>query len=202
MLVFLAFKKNIVIMRGVWQRSSVVEQRNHNLWSGVRIPPLLPKIQPRFVRGLIFGIVVDDEDPRGRQKSRFCKWNAAKPLRFGKGPAHKVCGNTQSLRCYQNSNRPCGGCFVFYLYYDLGPVVKPRDDKGHRKHRPNGRWGLSCVLLFFVKCRQDFCGIMMHMLLDGTEWCFFSNLNPATGVFFKLFGFWIVWNKRAVKYCC
>ena len=30
MLVFLAFKKNIVIMRGVWQRSSVVEQRNHN----------------------------------------------------------------------------------------------------------------------------------------------------------------------------
>ena len=30
MLVFLAIIKNIVIMRGVWQRSSVVEQRNHN----------------------------------------------------------------------------------------------------------------------------------------------------------------------------
>ena len=26
----------------------------------------------------------------------FCKCNAAKPLRIGKGPAHKVCGNTQS----------------------------------------------------------------------------------------------------------
>ena len=36
------------------------------LWSGVRIPPLLPKIQPRFIRGLIFGIVVADEDPRVR----------------------------------------------------------------------------------------------------------------------------------------
>ena len=28
--VFLAFEKNVVIMRDAWQRSSVVEQRNHN----------------------------------------------------------------------------------------------------------------------------------------------------------------------------
>ena len=38
----------------------------------------------------------------------------------------------------KDSTRPCGGCFVFYLYYDLGSVVirlrfaaprqEPRDD--------------------------------------------------------------------------
>ena len=63
--------------------------------SGIN-PSAATKIQTGFIPVLIFGIVVDDKDPRGRQKSRFCKCNAAKPLRFGKGPAHKVCGNTQS----------------------------------------------------------------------------------------------------------
>ena len=34
------------------------------LWSGVRIPSPLPKIQPRFIRGLIFGLVVKDKDTK------------------------------------------------------------------------------------------------------------------------------------------
>ena len=64
-----------------------------------------------------------------RQKSRFCKCNAAKPLRFGKGPVHKVCGNTQSTALLAKFKPPVWRFFiVFYLYYDLGAKVKPRDD--------------------------------------------------------------------------
>ena len=53
MLVFLAFKKNIVIMRGVWQRSSVVEQRNHNPLVGGPNPSAATKIQTGFIPVLI-----------------------------------------------------------------------------------------------------------------------------------------------------
>ena len=45
MFVFLAIKKNVVIMRGVWQRSSVVEQRNHNPLVGGPNPSAATKIQ-------------------------------------------------------------------------------------------------------------------------------------------------------------
>ena len=71
----------------------------------------------------------------------------------------------------------CSGIFYFVKIFRFCPNLSVLADvftytghnSGHRKYRPNGRWGLSCVLLFFVKCRQDFCGIMMHMLLDGTK---------------------------------
>ena len=49
--VFLAIGKKFVIMRGVWQRSSVVEQRNHNPLVGGPNPSAATKIQPRFIRG-------------------------------------------------------------------------------------------------------------------------------------------------------
>ena len=63
--------------------------------SGIN-PSAATKIQTVRMGGFNFGIVVADEDPKVRQNSRFCKCNVAKPLRFGKGPAHKVCGNIQS----------------------------------------------------------------------------------------------------------
>ena len=109
----LAIEKKIVIMHGVWQRSSVVEQRNHNPLVGGPNPSAATKIQTVRKGGFNFGIVVADEDPKVRQNSRFCKCNAAKPLRFGKGPAHKVCGNTQSLRCYQNKQTARWVVFLF-----------------------------------------------------------------------------------------
>ena len=51
--VFLAFRKNNVIMRGVWQRSSVVEQRNHNPLVGGPNPSAATKIQTGFIPVLI-----------------------------------------------------------------------------------------------------------------------------------------------------
>ena len=71
----------------------------------------------------------------------------------------------------------CSGIFYFVLFARIYAILRLYADCftytghnfGHRKYRPNGRWGLSCVLLFFVKCRQDFCGIAMQMLLDGTK---------------------------------
>ena len=83
-------------MRVAWQRSSVVEQRNHNPLVGGPNPSAATKIQTVRMGGFNFGIVADDKDPKVRQNSRFCKCNVAKPLRFGKGPAHNVCGNMQS----------------------------------------------------------------------------------------------------------
>ena len=63
----LAIKKMSVIISAVWQRSSVVEQRNHNPLVGGPNPSAATKDStPIFIRGLIFGIVVDDEDSRGR----------------------------------------------------------------------------------------------------------------------------------------
>ena len=117
MLVFLAFKKNIVIIRGVWQRSSVVEQRNHNPLVGGPNPSAATRISR--CSGIFY---------------------LAKIFRF--------CPNLSVL-----------ADIFTYTGHNFG----------HRKHRLFGRWGLSCVLFFFVKCRQDFCGIMMHMLLDGTK---------------------------------
>lgn len=54
MLVFLAFKKNIVIMRGVWQRSSVVEQRNHNPLVGGPNPSAATKDSTPICSGFNF----------------------------------------------------------------------------------------------------------------------------------------------------
>lgn len=54
MLVFLAFKKNIVIIRGVWQRSSVVEQRNHNPLVGGPNPSAATRIQTVRKGGFLF----------------------------------------------------------------------------------------------------------------------------------------------------
>lgn len=47
MFVFLAIKKNVVIIRGVWQRSSVVEQRNHNPLVGGPNPSAATRINKR-----------------------------------------------------------------------------------------------------------------------------------------------------------
>lgn len=58
MLVFLAFKKNIVIMRGVWQRSSVVEQRNHNPLVGGPNPSAATRIQTARVAVVLFFICI------------------------------------------------------------------------------------------------------------------------------------------------
>ena len=52
-LFYLAFGKNVVIMRGVWQRSSVVEQRNHNPLVGGPNPSAATKIQTARVAVLI-----------------------------------------------------------------------------------------------------------------------------------------------------
>lgn len=92
-----------------------------------------------------------------RQKSRFCKYNAAKPLRFGKGPAHKVCGNTQFLRCYptsqrlrgiyQNSNRP----YMAFFYCFLAFIHYYRDMKKNKKNFVSKSWvgfsAISCAVM-------------------------------------------------------
>ncbi len=53
-------------MRVAWQRSSVVEQRNHNPLVGGPNPSAATKIQTARLGGFNFGIVVDDEGPRVR----------------------------------------------------------------------------------------------------------------------------------------
>lgn len=54
----LAIEKKIVIMHGVWQRSSVVEQRNHNPLVGGPNPSAATKIQTAHMAVLIFGVVL------------------------------------------------------------------------------------------------------------------------------------------------
>ena len=49
----LAIEKKIVIMHGVWQRSSVVEQRNHNPLVGGPNPSAATRIQTGFIPVLI-----------------------------------------------------------------------------------------------------------------------------------------------------
>ena len=51
--VLLAFEKKDVIMRVAWQRSSVVEQRNHNPLVGGPNPSAATKIQTGFIPALI-----------------------------------------------------------------------------------------------------------------------------------------------------
>ena len=46
-ILMLAFLKKFVIMRGVWQRSSVVEQRNHNPLVGGPNPSAATRINKR-----------------------------------------------------------------------------------------------------------------------------------------------------------
>ena len=58
MLVFLAFKKKVVIICGVWQRSSVVEQRNHNPLVGGPNPSAATKIQTGFIPVLILVCII------------------------------------------------------------------------------------------------------------------------------------------------
>ena len=52
--VFLAFEKKAVIMRGVWQRSSVVEQRNHNPLVGGPNPSAATKDSTPIYSGFNF----------------------------------------------------------------------------------------------------------------------------------------------------
>ena len=51
--VFLAIQKNIVIILTAWQRSSVVEQRNHNPLVGGPNPSAATRIQAGFIPVLI-----------------------------------------------------------------------------------------------------------------------------------------------------
>ena len=51
--VLLAFEKNDVIIHVAWQRSSVVEQRNHNPLVGGPNPSAATKIQTGFIPVLI-----------------------------------------------------------------------------------------------------------------------------------------------------
>ena len=52
--VFLAFGKNAVIMRVAWQRSSVVEQRNHNPLVGGPNPSAATKDSTPIYSGFNF----------------------------------------------------------------------------------------------------------------------------------------------------
>ena len=70
-LFLVAFGKNVVIMRVAWQRSSVVEQRNHNPLVGGPNPSAATKIQTVRMGGFNFGIVADDKDPKVRKIAGF-----------------------------------------------------------------------------------------------------------------------------------
>ena len=71
MLVFLAFEKKVVIMHGVWQRSSVVEQRNHNPLVGGPNPSAATRINKRPDGSFFYSVVLTKGDlPREMKRSR------------------------------------------------------------------------------------------------------------------------------------
>lgn len=82
-----------------------------------------------------------------RQNSRFCKCNAAKPLRFGKGPAHKVCGNTQSAALLPKFKPPVWRLFCFLFVLLPGSRGVRRDDIENTARMGGGDYRVFCFSL-------------------------------------------------------
>ncbi len=68
-MLLLDFQKIGVIICVAWQRSSVVEQRNHNPLVGGPNPSAATRIQTVRKGGFNYCIVVADKDPRVRSVS-------------------------------------------------------------------------------------------------------------------------------------
>ena len=69
-LFYLAIGKNVVIMRGVWQRSSVVEQRNHNPLVGGPNPSAATRINKRPDGSFFYSVRRDEGQPAGGSTRR------------------------------------------------------------------------------------------------------------------------------------
>ena len=149
----LAFEKKSVIISAVWQRSSVVEQRNHNPLVGGPNPSAATRINKRPDGSFFYSVRRDEGLPAGgptrRQKA---DGSMPVPRSFNEGGFAK--GNeaqrNQSLRCYQQPNRPIGRCF------------------------------LSCILLNFVKVFLHFIRtFIMAIMCKNMVYCWIFISTPT-----------------------
>ena len=80
MLFCLAIEKKRVIMRGVWQRSSVVEQRNHNPLVGGPNPSAATRINKRPDGSFFYSVRRGDEGHPDGGSTRRQKADGSMPV--------------------------------------------------------------------------------------------------------------------------
>ena len=93
-------------MRVAWQRSSVVEQRNHNPLVGGPNPSAATRINKRPIGSFFYSVRRGGDGHPDGGPTRRQKADGRMPVRNANLPRGMKRSGINRLRCDQNSNRP------------------------------------------------------------------------------------------------